>query len=206
MINWMSLRAALDVSSPLARALHKVFVEIPLSDESLARDPKRRSELIGRIASVKAAAVSGSLALPSGPAGLLTIVPDLYLLWKLQGQMVSDIAAAYGKTAYLTREGMIYCVFKHGAAQLVRDLAVRTGQQLLVRRASAELLRQLLQRLGIHLSERLAARIASRWVPIVGSVGVGAFAFRDTSRIARTAVEMFEGNVSVEERGLIALN
>lgn len=204
MINWMSLRAALDVSSPLAQALHRVFVEIPLSDESLARDPKRRSELIGRIASVKAAAVSGSLALPSGPAGLLTIVPDLYLLWKLQGQMVSDIAAAYGKTACLTREGMIYCVFKHGAAQLVRDLAVRTGQQLLVRRASAELLRQLLQRLGIHLSERLAARIASRWVPIVGSVGVGAFAFRDTSRIARTAVEMFEGNVSVEGRSLIA--
>lgn len=204
MINWMSLRAALDVTSPVVQALHKVFVEIPMSNEALSRDPRRRSELIGRIASVKAAAISGSLAIPSGPAGLLTIVPDLYLIWRLQGQMVSDIAAAYGKTATLTREGLIYCVFKHGAAQVLRELVVRSGHRLLIRRASMEALQSLLRRLGIQLSERIATRALSRWVPVVGSLSVGAFAFHDTARVARTAVEVFEGDLSVDERGLIA--
>lgn len=204
MIDWSTFRAALDVSSPLAEALQRLLGQIPLSRELASPDPHRRSEAIGKIASMKAAAISGSLALPPGPAGLLAVVPDLYLIWRLQGQMVSDIAASYGKTAYLTREGLIYCLFKHGSALVLRDLVVRSGQRLLVRRASLEALQSVLRNLGLHLSERIASRAAARWVPLLGSVGIGVFAYRDTARIARTAVDLFQSELSVEDPSRLA--
>jgi hypothetical protein len=198
MIDWTAFREALDVSSPLAEALQRLLARIPVSRELASAEPHRRSQAIGRIAAMKAAAISGSLALPPGPAGLLSIVPDLYLIWRLQGQMVADIAAAYGKTAFLTREGLLYCLFKHGSAQFVRALVVNSGQRFLVRRASLDALQSALRSLGIHLSERLASKAAARWVPLLGSLGVGVFAYRDTTRIARTAVDVFHSDLSLE--------
>ncbi len=64
--------------------------------------PGRRGRL-ARDAAQKAALVSGSLALPPGPLGMLTVLPDLLLIWKLQRQMVADIFALHGRTAELTR-------------------------------------------------------------------------------------------------------
>lgn len=204
MFDWTSFRAALNVSSPLTEALQRLIGQIPLSRELASSDPQRRAVAIGKMASMKAAAISGGLALPPGPAGLLSIVPDLYLIWRLQGQMVSDIAAAYGKTAYLTREGLLYCLFKHGSAQLMREFVVRSGQRLLLRRATIDALEAALRTVGVHLSERLASRAAARWVPVLGSIGVGAFAWHDTNRIARTAVEVFQSDLSIEDPSRLA--
>jgi hypothetical protein len=134
--------------------------------------------------------------MPPGPAGLLTILPDLALVWKIQGQMVADIAATYGKAAFLTREGMIHCLFKHAAAQAVRGMVVRVGQGNLIRRASAELLNAVIGRVGANVAERIASKALSRWLPVLGAVGVGAYAFYDTRQIGETAVEMFESEVA----------
>src|SRR5437016_7297245 len=142
---------------PLARilgALEDAVSTIPASSERASGDSGGRAKALGKSAALKAAAVSGALAIPPGPAGLLTLVPDLFLIWKIQGQMVSDVAATYGKTAFLTREGMILCLFKHAAAQALRGIAVRSGERLLIRRASSELLGRALERVGVSVSER----------------------------------------------------
>jgi hypothetical protein len=126
---------------------------------------------------------------------MLAIIPDLYLIWKLQGQMVSDIAAVHGKTAFLTSEGMMYCLFKHGAAQLLRELVVTSGRRSLVRRAS----RGSLGRIGLGVSERLASRAFYRWIPLAGAAAAGAFAYYDTAKIARTAMDLFSSELSIED-------
>jgi hypothetical protein len=113
--------------------------------------------------------------------------------------MVADIAAVYGKAVLLTREGMIHCLFKHAAAQAVRGMVVRAGQGILVRRASAELLNVVIGRVGVSLTERIASKALSRWIPVLGAVGVGAYAFYDTRQIAETAVDMFESEVAIED-------
>jgi len=185
---------------PFARlldALQDALSTIPSSSERASRDSRGRAKVLGNAAAFKAAAVSGALAIPPGPAGLLTLVPDLFLIWKIQGQMVSDVAAAYGKTAFLTREGLIHCLFKHAAAQAVRGMVVRSGERLLIRRASSELFERALERVGVSVSERLASKALSRWVPVLGAVGVGAYAYYDTTRIARTAIETFTSDVAV---------
>ena len=86
--------------------------------------------------------------------------------WKRPKAAVSDLAAVYGKTASLTKEHMVYCLFRHTAAQAVRDVAVRVAQRS-VRGAMA------------------------RWLPVAGAVGVGAYAYFDTSQVAATAMELF---------------
>jgi len=128
----------------------------------------------------------------------LTILPDLVAIWKIQAQLVSDIAASYGKTAALTRESMIYCLFKHGSAALVRDLIVRVGERVVIRRASLRVLQQLLAKLGIRVTQRVVGRTLSRWIPILGALGVGAYAYYDTGQVAKNAIELFSNDVDVE--------
>jgi hypothetical protein len=123
------------VSQKVAQLVLDFIGTIPNTNEHKSADPKKRAQSIASTAAAKAALASGGLAIPPGPLGLLTIVPDLVVVWKIQAKMIADIAAAYGKSD-LTREQMIYCLFRHVAAQAVRDLVVRVGERFLVRRVS----------------------------------------------------------------------
>lgn len=178
--------------------LHRVIDVIPFSSEPPSNDPKAKARKLGNIAAMKAAAFSGALAMPPGPLGLLTLIPDLIGIWRIQAQLVSDLAAVYGKSASLTREGMLYCLFRHGAAQAVRDIVVRSGQRLLIRQASLKTIEAVLQKVGIRLSQRLAGKAITRWLPVVGAVGVGAYAYYDTAEVAKTAIQTFESDLSID--------
>ena len=178
--------------------LHRIVDVIPFSNEAPVGDPKIRARKLGNIAAMKAAAFSGALAIPPGPLGLLTLIPDLLGIWRIQAQLVADLAAVYGKTAFLTREGMIYCLFRHGAAQAVRDIVVRSGQRLLIRQASMRTLETVLQKVGLRLSQRLATKAVTRWLPVIGAVGVGAYAYYDTAEVAKTAIQAFESDLSLD--------
>src|ERR1043166_7270872 len=106
----------------VSRALLEVVSRVPSSAEDASGDPKVRAHAIARSAALKAASISGALALPPGPFGLATILPDLLAIWRMQQSMVADIAAVFGKSAFLHKEAMVYCLFKHGGAALIRDL------------------------------------------------------------------------------------
>lgn len=149
-------------------------------------------------AASQAGAAAGALALPPGPLGMLTIVPDLIAVWRIQRQLVADIAAAYGKSAELHRETMMYCLFRHAAAQAVRDLVVRVGERLFMRRVSIVTIERSMRRVGVAASQRAVGRAVSRWLPIAGALGVGAYAFYDTLQVGRTAQELFESELAVE--------
>jgi hypothetical protein len=176
----------------IAKAILDVIASVPNTGEALSTNPRDRGRVIANQAAIKAAAVSGTLALPPGPLGVLTLVPDLVVVWRLQAQMVADIGGAYGKTAVLTQEHMIYCLFRHAAAQVVRDLGVRAGERFVFRPATLALIQRVAARLGLSLSQRLIAKSVARWLPIVGSLGVAAYAYYDTGQVASTAIELFE--------------
>jgi hypothetical protein len=62
---------------------------MPVSKEpGKAKRPYERAKEITQKACAKAAAVSGGLALPVGPLGMLTVLPDLIIVWRIQAQMV----------------------------------------------------------------------------------------------------------------------
>lgn len=188
-----------DLLDQLVGLLERLTAATPASPESQQADPGTRAQELTLSAASNAGAVAGALALPPGPLGLLTVIPDLVAVWNIQRQLVADIAACYGKTAELHRETMIYCLFRHAAAQVVRDLAVRLGTRLLLRRTTVATLERSLQRIGVAISQRALGRSVARWVPIAGAVGVGAYAFYDTVQVGRTARDLFERETEIFE-------
>jgi len=161
---------------------------IPLSNELQADTPRAKAESLSKRAAMQAGLVAGTLALPPGPLGWLTIVPELMAIWRIQAQMVADIAAVYGKTHAVTRERMIYCLFRHAAAQAVRDIGVRVGERIL----ASQFMRGMGEKVGVRVAERAAGKAFSRFIPILGAIGVGAYAYYDTRQVAKLTVEFLE--------------
>ena len=140
----------------------------------------------------KAALAAGTLALPPGPLGWATIAPEMLAVWHIQRQLVADIAALYGRSAELGPTQMLWCLFRHTAAQALRDLTVRVGERVIVRPAAQALLQRAAAAVGMHLGKQAASRALSRWVPLVGAAGVGAYAWWDTRQVGRAALQLFE--------------
>ncbi|HEY7787203.1 MAG TPA: hypothetical protein VIF33_01680 [Casimicrobiaceae bacterium] len=168
-------------------ALERVLADIPAPQNRRADDPDAAAKAIARRAARRAALLSGSLALPPGPLGFVTLLPDLYLIWQTQRQMVADVFGVYGRSAELTRTHMLYCLFRHAASHVVRDVAVRGGQRLFIRQLSGSALKSALGGVGVSVSKRLAGNAAGRWIPLAGAAAVGAYAYWDTMQIATTA-------------------
>ena len=93
---------------------------------------------------------------------------------------------------------MLYCLFKHVSAQLFRDVVVRVGERVLIRETSLQFLQTAAQKIGVMLTKTLIRKSAARFVPLLGAVGVGAYAYFDTLQVAQTAVELFERDIVVD--------
>ena len=187
-----SSEAFTKTTEALTKAILEIVAAVPKTVEPRVSTPRDRARAIQTAASLKAAAISGTLALPSGPLGMAVILPDLISVWRIQAKMVADIAGAYGQSAHLSQEHMIYCLFRHAAAQVVRDLAARVGERVVIRRATLSALQVIAKRLGIKVSKRVIAKSAARWLPVVGSIGVAGYAYYDTAQVAATATELFD--------------
>jgi len=180
-----------DVPALIQNAIMDVLARIPKTQEPHGTSPVTRARAIGKAAALKTATVSGSLSLPPGPVGWLTIIPDLTMVWKIQSQMVADIAGAFGKQSFLGREQMVYCLFRHAAAQTVRGLVLRAGERILIEKAPAHAITVAVRKLGLPIARRIAGRGMSRWLPVVGAVGVAGYAYYDTMRVAATTIDLF---------------
>ena len=184
--------------SVLTDAVLELVLHVPESSEATLAQPAQRAHAISRAAARNASLISGSLSLPPGFFGWLTVVPELIGIWKLQAQMVSDIAAVYGKSKTLGREQMVYCLFKHVSAQLFRDVVVRIGERVVIQQTSLKFLQNLAKTIGVQVSKTVISKGAARFVPLLGAVTVGAYAYFDTVQVAKTAVDLFERDIVID--------
>ncbi|MDW2983037.1 MAG: hypothetical protein WBG81_01770 [Rhodanobacter sp.] len=182
----------------ITEAILDFVSQVPDSEVGNSQAPADEARRLANRAARHAALAAGSLALPPGPLGWLTLLPEMVAIWKIQAQMVSDIAAAYGRHASLGREQMMWCLFRHTAAQAFRDLVVRMGDRLVFQRMSWGVAERVARQIGIKLTQRTLGKGASRWLPVIGALGVGAYAYYDTGQVAGTAIEMFESGITVE--------
>lgn len=183
----------------ITEAILDFVSQVPASKVGNSADPGAEARRLANRAAQRAALTAGSLALPPGPLGWLTLLPELIAIWKIQGQMVSDIAAVYGRHERLGREQMMWCLFRHTAAQAFRDLVVRMGDRLVFRRMSYGVAQRVAKQVGVKLTQRTLSKGLSRWLPVIGALGVGAYAYYDTGQVASTAIALFEGEMDVED-------
>ncbi|MDQ6917128.1 MAG: EcsC family protein [Pseudomonadota bacterium] len=180
------------VTGTIVDAIENVVSRVPASRERAVENPAVAARKLARKAARRAAALSGTLALPPGALGMLTVIPDLIAIWRIQAQLVADIAGLYGRELQLTRTHMVYCLFRHAVTQLARDVVVRTGQRLAMRQLSAGAMRSVLTTVGLNVTQRVAGTAATRWVPLVGAAAVAGYAYFDTMQVAKTAIELLE--------------
>ena len=178
--------------------LENLATSIPSSTEQPNADPQQRAAEIIRVAGLKAGALSATLAIAPGPMGMLTVIPDLIKVWQIQQQMVADVAACFGKTAQLNRQMMVYCLFRHGAAMLLRDVVARVGERVIVKQASLRVIQQTLRRIGVHVTQKAVGKTLSRWLPIVGPVLIGGYSLVDTRNVGKTAIDTFSRQIEIE--------
>ena len=180
------------IKEKLSTLLFELITDIPESLHSPTENSDEKIKKLIRQAAVKASLVSATLSVPAGVTGVLTSVPDIAAIWRIQAQLVSDIAATYGKFAQLSREAMVWCLFRHSAAQLVRDIAVRTGSRIVVQKLSLAALEALLKKIGLKVSTKFLGRVALRAIPAIGAIGNGAYSFYDTTEVGKTAAAYFK--------------
>ena len=190
---------ALPVDRTFIRVLEDFAANVPQSVEPASGTPDDRAREIVRAAGMKSGAMSAGLALPPGPLGLLTVIPDLIKVWQIQQQMVADVAACYGKSTQLDRRMMVYCLFRHGAAMLVRDVVARVGERVIVKRVNLQAVQQILRRVGIQVSQKAVGKSVSRWLPLIGPALIGGYSLMDTRRGGKTAVDTFRRSIEIEE-------
>lgn len=191
--------AARDPENPgLADRLLDLVGQIPKPREGRHEEPNTRARELAKGTAVKTAAIAGTLALPPGIIGWATIAPEMYTVWKQQAQMVSDIAGAYGRTELLSREQMLYCLFGHTAAGAFRDLVLRAGERYLIRRAPVSALYAVVNKIAIRIAQRTVSRAVTRWIPLVGAIGVAGYIYVDTGKVADTAIALFQADVQIE--------
>lgn len=183
----------------IANSLLDLVSQIPASTHQISNTPVKDSAQVIKSASLRAAGVSAALAIPPGPLGMMTILPDLLLIWRIQAQMVSDIAAIHGKTGFLTREALLFCLFKHGASQLFRDIVVRVGERYVLRKTSLRMVQRLCERLGLRVTQRMLGASISRWIPVAGAVAVGWYTRYDTQQVGQSALDLFSKDIATEE-------
>jgi hypothetical protein len=180
-------------------AIEDIVGAVPPSREHAVADPRAAAQKLARKAAARAAALSGALALPPGVLGMLTVLPDLVAIWRIQSQMVADIAGLYARELQLTRTHMMYCLFRHAATQLARDVVVRAGQRVVIRQLSGGAFRSALTTVGMSVTQRMVGTGASRWIPLFGAAAVAGYAYFDTIQVAKTAIKMLETPLLTED-------
>jgi hypothetical protein len=190
-----------DAGGRVTRAILDFVSHIPASQVRDSAQPEAEARRLASRAAQRAALTAGSLALPPGPLGWLTVLPELLAIWKIQAQLVSDIAAAYGRHAELGREQMLWCLFRHTTAQAFRDVAVRMGDRLLFRRLSHGAIERIARQVGVKLGRRALGEGLSRWMPVIGALGVGAYAYYDTGQVAATTIAMMNEDFATADGG-----
>ncbi|MEO8012359.1 MAG: hypothetical protein ABI650_11990 [Dokdonella sp.] len=183
----------------LAERLLQLVGQIPSPRTSVQKAPRASAKTLTRTAAVKASATAGTLALPPGALGWLTIAPELLAVWKMQRQLVADIAGVYGREDLLSREQMLYCLFGHTAAGAFRDVVIRAGERYLIRKAPLSALYAIANKITLRIAQRSASRMVTRWIPLAGALGVAGYVYIDTGKVADTAIALFESDVSIED-------
>ncbi len=175
----------------LLRAIFRTLAEIPDSHQPEAGDPDVASDkIIGRSCR-KAALLSAALSLPTGPLGLITIMPDLTGVWKIQSQMVSDIASAYGERTRLGREHMLLFLFRHSVFHVAGDVITKSGERYIVEKLSERTFCNVVDKLALRISCNLTMRATKIMFPLVGAAFLGTCSYRHTLQVGATTKSFF---------------
>ncbi|TGK21243.1 hypothetical protein EHO61_05210 [Leptospira fluminis] len=147
-------------------------------------------------ASIQSALASGALSLPTGAFGAITLAPETFLVLRIQGKLIKDIAALYGKESQVTEELMAYCLF-NDRTSIFRNILREVGSRILIRPATWELMRQGILRVAKSLRNSSSSGGKKRgiWISLLGSALSGGLSYSETKKVAHRAQSVFSKEI-----------
>ncbi len=180
----------------VSKRLVEAFSE-PIKPQELTHDPVRLQSYVQRTA-LKTASLSAALSIPGGVTGVVSMVPEIAAIWRLQAQMVGSIAHAYGYEKNPGREQMIWCMFRQFGYGVVSKYVFQKGGTYVVKQMNTKVFQNAVQAIGVSVLKNQGGRAASRVIPLAGSLASGALSYRDTHRVGKNALRLYSTGVTQE--------
>lgn len=138
-------------------------------------------------------------ALPPGPIGWATILPELIAVTKIQMNLIYSIAAHHGKQGKLNST-LIVLIFANEAGLTVgRQLVKKAGTKVIVRALGSKAIRPIAQKIAARIGARITQRVVGRWIPFVLAPLFGAFSKSMTTKIGREADKLLGQDIELLE-------
>ncbi|TGK03020.1 hypothetical protein EHQ53_06045 [Leptospira langatensis] len=158
--------------------------------------PSHFVEELTQKASLQTGAASAVLALPPGKLGALTLAPEAVLVLRIQGKLIKDIAALYGKEHQVNPELLAYCLFQDKTSffgNFLKDL----GARVLIRPVTWTILEEATFQIakGFFRGRKLQRPKKRFWLPLFGSLLSGGYSFFETRQIATRAQKLFSKDI-----------
>jgi hypothetical protein len=185
-------------------ALEGVFETVFVERQAYYKKPKISSpglnsidQLISNYAMMNAG-ISGAAAIIPGPLGMLSVVPEIIAVTRNQIAMIYDIGASYGQEKSINKE-LLMAIFAAAAGSGTIGVLTIRGSQVLIRRASLQVMQKLISALGGKISQQALKAALAKWIPLVGAAGMAYWSKYSTEQIARQAHAIFKLKIVLTE-------
>ena len=158
-------------------------------------------EEMTQTASWKAFSISTAAAVPPGPFGLVTILPEIVAVTKIQMNLLYRIAKYHQQAGKVNRT-LVLLIFGNALGFAVgSEFFRKVGSRLLVESAGSPGVRNIALRIGKKITTRILPKTVARWVPFVLAPIFGAFSKSMTTKIGREANKIFRQDIAIEKPG-----
>jgi ABC-type Fe3+-siderophore transport system permease subunit len=103
--------------------------------------------------------------------------------------MIYDLGVAHGKEANLSSE-LLLGIFSTVIGERTIGLVTVKGSQLLLKKASVQVLQKIIFWLGGSISQKLLKRFVAKWLPIVGVAAMALWSRQSTIEMGEKASKM----------------
>ncbi len=152
-----------------------------------------------RSAAWKAFTVSTGAALPPGPLGWATIVPEIITVTKLQINLIYRIAKYYRQEQKVNSTILMLIFANEAGLALGRSLTRRVADRLIIRAVGSKAIRPMAQSIGTRIGSRISAKLVGRWIPVILAPVFGAFSKSMTAKIGQIADNLFTQEIEFTE-------
>ena len=157
------------------------------------------AEEMTNAASWKAFSISTAAAIPPGPFGLATILPEIVAVTKIQMNLIYRIAKYHQQAGKVNRT-LVLLIFGNALGFAVGSEFFKTmGSRLLMESAGSQGVGNIALRIGKKISTRILPKTVARWVPFVLAPIFGAFSKSMTMKIGREADKIFSKDLAIEK-------
>ncbi len=146
----------------------------------------------------KAFKISTALGLIPGPLGMVTILPEVAALTKLQINLIYRIAKRHGKQEEVNSE-LVLLILGNAMGVAAGEVLLReAGARLVLKSVNTRLIKALAKKIGARMVDTAAEKAIARWIPMVTAPLFGYFSRSLTRKIGREANKLFSEGLEIE--------